>query len=62
MMGIYDNKVEANRLERFKLKPFNINQLNRVMHILGQRRTRVRYIPPFQLMDIPEESLTSPLI
>ena len=37
MMGIYDNKVEQIDLKG-QLKPFNINQLNRVMHILGQRR------------------------
>ena len=37
MMGIYDDKVEQIDLKG-QLKPFNINQLNRVMHILGQRR------------------------
>ena len=37
MMGIYDDKVEQIELKG-QLKPFNINQLNRVMHILGQRR------------------------
>ena len=37
MMGIYDDKVEQIDL-RDQLKPFNINQLNRVMHIIGQRR------------------------
>ena len=36
-MGIYDDKVEQKDLKG-QLKPFNINQLNRVMHILGQRR------------------------
>ena len=36
-MGIYDNKVEQIDLKG-QLKPFNINQLDRVMHILGQRR------------------------
>ena len=36
-MGIYDDKVEQIDLKG-QLKPFNINQLNRVMHILGQRR------------------------
>ena len=37
MMGIYDDKVEKIDLKG-QLKPFNINQLNRVMHILGQKR------------------------
>ena len=37
MMGIYDDKVEQINLKS-QLKPFNINQLDRVMHILGQRR------------------------
>ena len=37
MMGIYDDKVEQIDL-RGQLKPFNINQLNRVMYIIGQRR------------------------
>ena len=37
MMGIYDDKVEQIDLKG-QLKPFNINQLNRVMHIKGQRR------------------------
>ena len=37
MMGIYDNKVEQMDLKG-QLKPFNINQLDRVMHIIGQRR------------------------
>ena len=37
MMGIYDDKVEQIDLKG-QLKPFNINQLNRVMNILGQRR------------------------
>ena len=36
MMGIYDDKVEQIDLKG-QLKPFNINQLDRVMHILGQR-------------------------
>ena len=34
MMGIYDDKVEQINLKG-QLKPFNINQLDRVMHILG---------------------------
>ena len=37
MMGIYDDRVEQIDLKG-QLKPFNINQLDRVMHILGQRR------------------------
>ena len=37
MMGIYDDKVEQIELKG-QLKPFNINQLDRVMHILSQRR------------------------
>ena len=37
MMGIYDDKVEQIELKG-QLKLFNINQLDRVMHILGQRR------------------------
>ena len=37
MMGIYDDKVKQIELKG-QLKPFNINQLDRVMHILGQRR------------------------
>ena len=36
MMGIYDDKVELIDLKG-QLKTFNINQLDRVMHILGQR-------------------------
>ena len=36
MMGIYDDKVEQIDLKG-QLKPFNINQLDRVMHIIGQR-------------------------
>ena len=37
MMGIYDDKVEQIDLKG-QLKPFNINQLDRVMHIIVQRR------------------------
>ena len=37
MMGIYDDQVKLIELKG-QLKPFNINQLDRVMHILGQRR------------------------
>ena len=43
MMGIYDDKVEQIDLKG-QLKPFNINQLDRVMHILGQRRLGIGYI------------------
>ena len=43
MMGIYDDKVEQIDLKGH-LKPFNVNQLDRVMHILGQRRPGVRHI------------------
>ena len=42
MMGIYDDKVEQIDLKG-QLKPFNINQLDRVKHIIGQRR-RVGHI------------------
>ena len=35
MMCIYDDKVKQIELKG-QLKPFNINQLDRVMHILGQ--------------------------
>ena len=56
MMGIYDDKVEQIDLKG-QLKPFNINQLDRVMHILGQRRLGfdTSSIPT---NEIPEESLT----
>ena len=37
MMGIYDDKVEQIEVKG-QLKPFNINKLDRVKHILGQRR------------------------
>ena len=54
MMGIYDDKVEQINLKG-QLKPFNINQLDRVMHILGQRRLGLdtSSIPSDE---IPEES------
>ena len=60
MMGIYDDKVEQIDLKG-QLKPFNINQLNRVMHILGQRRLGfdTSSIPTD---DIPEESQMGPVI
>ena len=57
MMGIYDNKVEQIDLKG-QLKPFNINQLDRVMHILGQRRLGLD-TSSIPTDDIPEESLTS---
>ena len=41
-----------------QLKPFNINQLDRVMHILGQRRLGLD-TSSIPTDDIPEESLTS---
>ena len=37
MMEIYDDKVEQIDLKG-QLKPFNINQLDRVVHTIGQRR------------------------
>ena len=37
MMGIYDDQVDQINLKG-QLKPFSINQLDRVMHIIGQRR------------------------
>ena len=54
MMGIYDDKVEQIDLKG-QLKPFNINQLDRVMHILCQRRLGLdtSSIPSDE---IPEES------
>ena len=36
-MGIYNDKVEQIDMQA-QLKTFNINQLDRVMHIIGQRR------------------------
>ena len=57
MMGIYDDKVEQINLKG-QLKPFNINQLDRVMHILGQRRLGLD-TSSIPTDDIPEESLTS---
>ena len=57
MMGIYDDKVEQINLKG-QLKPFNINQLDRVMYILGQRRLGLdtSSIPSD---DIPAESQMS---
>ena len=57
MMGIYDDKVEQIDLKG-QLKPFNINQLDRVMHILGQRRLGLD-TSSIPTNDIPEESPTS---
>ena len=37
MMGINDDKVEQVNMQ-VQMKPFNINQLDRVTHIIGQRR------------------------
>ena len=54
MMGIYDDKVEQIDLKG-QLKSFNINQLNRVMHILGQRRLGLD-TSSIPTDDIPEES------
>ena len=54
VMGIYDDKVEQIDLKG-QLKPFNINQLNRVMHILGQRRLGLD-TSSIPTNDIPEES------
>ena len=55
IMGIYDDKVEQIDLKG-QLKPFNINQLNGVIHILGQRGLGfdTSSIPTDE---IPEESL-----
>ena len=54
MMGIYDDKVEQIDLKG-QLKPFNINQLDRVMHIIGQRRLGLdtSSIPTYE---IPKDS------
>ena len=54
MMGIYDDKVEQIDLKG-QLKPFNINQLDRVMHILGQRRLGLD-TSSMPTDEIPEES------
>ena len=55
-MGIYDDKVEQIDLKG-QLKPFNINQLNRVMHILGQRRLGLD-TSSIPTDEIPEDSHT----
>ena len=54
MMGIYDDKVEQIDLKG-QLKPFNINQLDRVMHILGQRRLGLE-TSSILTDEIPEDS------
>ena len=54
MMGIYDDKVEQIDLKG-QLKPFNINQLDRVMHIIGQRRLRLD-TSSIPTDEIPEDS------
>ena len=54
MMGICDDKIEQIDLKG-QLKPFNINQLNRVMHILGQRRLGLD-TPSIPTDEIPKES------
>ena len=54
MMGIYDDKVEQIDLKG-QLKPFNINQLDRVMHIIGQRRLRLD-TSSILTDEIPEDS------
>ena len=54
MMEIYDDKVEQIYLKG-QLKPFNVNQLDRVMHIIGQRRLGLE--TSSVLMDkVPEDS------
>ena len=57
MMGIYDDKVEQIDLKG-QLKPFNINQLDRVMHIIGQRRLGLD-TSSIPTDDIPEDSHVS---
>ena len=54
MMGIYDDKVEQIDLKG-QLKPFNINQLDRVMHIIGQRRLGLD-TSSILMDEIPEDS------
>ena len=60
MMGIYDDKVEQIDLKG-QLKPFNINQLDRVMHIIGQRRLGLD-TSSVLTDDIPEDSHCGPVI
>ena len=54
MMRIYDDKVEQIDLKG-QLKPFNINQLDRVMHIIGQRRLGLD-TSSILMDEIPEDS------
>ena len=54
MMGIYDDKVKQIDLKG-QLKPFNINQLDRVMHIIGQRRLGLD-TSSILMDEIPEDS------
>ena len=54
IMGIYDDKVEQIELKG-QLKPFNINQLDRVMHILGQRRLGLDTFS-IPMNEIPEDT------
>ena len=54
MMGINDNKVEKIDLKG-QLKPFNINQLDWVMYVIGQRRLRLD-TSSIPTDEIPEDS------
>ena len=56
MMGVYDDKVEQIDLKG-QLKAFNINQLDRVMYILGQRRLGLD-TSSIPTDEIPKESQT----
>ena len=53
-MGIYDDKVEQIDLKG-QLKPFNINKLDRVMHIIWQRRLGLD-MSSILTDEIPEDS------
>ena len=55
MMGIYDDKVEQIDLKG-QLKPFNINQLDRVMHIIDQRRLGLDTQHPIPTDEIPKDT------
>ena len=54
-MGIYDDKVEQIDLKG-QLKPFNINQLDRVMHIIRSKKTGVGTHLSILMDEIPEDS------
>ena len=54
MMGIYDDKVEQIDLKG-QLKPFNINQLDRVMHIIHQGKLGLD-TSSILMDEIPEDS------